>query len=52
MDTNEEWILQRIGIRERHLVDPGTATSDELPKRHLADRGIPATDLKPLLSRR
>ena len=22
VDTNDEWILQRTGIRERHLVDP------------------------------
>ncbi len=28
VDTNDEWIVQRTGIRERHLVDPGVATSD------------------------
>ncbi len=28
VDTNDEWILQRTGIRERHVVDPGVATSD------------------------
>jgi 3-oxoacyl-[acyl-carrier-protein] synthase-3 len=28
VDTNDEWILQRVGIRERHIVDPGVATSD------------------------
>lgn len=28
VDTNNEWILQRTGIRERHIVDPGVATSD------------------------
>lgn len=26
--TTNEWILQRTGIRERHIVDPGVATSD------------------------
>jgi 3-oxoacyl-[acyl-carrier-protein] synthase-3 len=26
--TTDEWIIQRTGIRERHLVDPGVATSD------------------------
>jgi 3-oxoacyl-[acyl-carrier-protein] synthase-3 len=26
--TTNEWILQRTGISERHLVDPGVATSD------------------------
>jgi 3-oxoacyl-[acyl-carrier-protein] synthase-3 len=28
VETSDEWILQRTGIRERHLVDPGVATSD------------------------
>jgi 3-oxoacyl-[acyl-carrier-protein] synthase III len=28
VDTTDEWILQRTGIRTRHIVDPGVATSD------------------------
>jgi 3-oxoacyl-[acyl-carrier-protein] synthase-3 len=28
VDTTDEWIMQRVGIRERHIVDPGVATSD------------------------
>jgi len=28
VDTTDEWIFQRTGIRERHIVDPGVATSD------------------------
>src|SRR5260221_4633368 len=28
VDTSDEWILQRTGIRERHVVDPGVGTSD------------------------
>lgn len=28
VDTNDEWIIQRTGIRERHIADPGVATSD------------------------
>jgi len=28
VETSNEWILQRTGIRERHIVDPGVATSD------------------------
>ena len=28
VETSDEWIRQRTGIRERHVVDPGTATSD------------------------
>ena len=28
VETSDEWILQRTGIRERHIVAPGVATSD------------------------
>jgi 3-oxoacyl-[acyl-carrier-protein] synthase-3 len=28
VETTNDWILQRTGIRERHIVDPGVATSD------------------------
>ncbi len=28
VETSDEWILQRTGIRERHIVDPGVGTSD------------------------
>jgi 3-oxoacyl-[acyl-carrier-protein] synthase-3 len=28
VETTDEWILQRTGIRERHIADRGTATSD------------------------
>ena len=28
VETNNEWILQRTGIRERHIVDKGVASSD------------------------
>jgi 3-oxoacyl-[acyl-carrier-protein] synthase-3 len=28
VETSNEWILQRTGIRERHIVDSGVATSD------------------------
>jgi 3-oxoacyl-[acyl-carrier-protein] synthase-3 len=28
VDTSHEWIIQRTGIRERHVVEPGVATSD------------------------
>ncbi len=28
VETSNEWIMQRTGIRERHVVDPGVATSD------------------------
>jgi len=28
VDTNDEWIVQRTGIRKRHIVDESEATSD------------------------
>ncbi len=28
VDTSDEWIVKRTGVRERHIVDPGVATSD------------------------
>ncbi len=28
VDTNDDWILQRTGISERHILEPGKATSD------------------------
>lgn len=28
IDTTSEWIIQRTGIIQRHIVDPGVATSD------------------------
>src|ERR1700677_4002535 len=40
--------MERVGIRERHLVDKGVATSDlavAAAKRALAERGIEASDL-------
>jgi len=52
VDTSNDWILERTGIRERHLADKGVATSDlavEAAKRALAQRGIPATDLEAIL---
>jgi 3-oxoacyl-[acyl-carrier-protein] synthase-3 len=48
VETTDEWILSRTGIRERHVVDAGVATSDlatEAAKNALAQRGITASDL-------
>jgi 3-oxoacyl-[acyl-carrier-protein] synthase III len=28
LETSDEWIFTRTGIRQRHVVDPGTATAD------------------------
>lgn len=48
VDTTNEWILQRTGIKERHVVDPGVATSDlakEAAIGAMAQAGITAADL-------
>lgn len=52
VDTNNQWITERTGIRERHIVDKGVATSDlavEAAKKALAQRGIEASDLDAIL---
>ncbi len=52
VETSNDWILERTGIRERHLVDKGVATSDlatEAGRRALAQRGIAASDLEAIL---
>jgi 3-oxoacyl-[acyl-carrier-protein] synthase-3 len=52
VETNDQWIMERVGIRERHLVDPGVAASDlavEAAKKALDERGIAASDLDAIL---
>jgi 3-oxoacyl-[acyl-carrier-protein] synthase-3 len=52
VETSNDWILERTGIRERHLADKGVATSDlavEAARKALAQRGISATDLEAIL---
>jgi len=52
VDTTDEWIMTRVGIKERHIVDKGVATSDlaaEAAKDALAKRGIPASDLDAII---
>jgi 3-oxoacyl-[acyl-carrier-protein] synthase-3 len=52
VDTSNEWILERTGIRERHIADPDTATSDlaaEAARAALAQRGIEASELDAIL---
>ena len=46
--TTNEWILQRTGIRERHIVDPGVATSDlaaEAAVKAIANAGLTPSDI-------
>ena len=48
VDTSNEWILQRTGIRERHIVEPGVATSDlakEASLKAIALAGLTPADI-------
>ena len=48
VDTSDEWIAERTGIRERRVVAKGQATSDlaaGAAKRLLEKRGIDAAEL-------
>jgi 3-oxoacyl-[acyl-carrier-protein] synthase-3 len=48
VDTTDEWILQRTGIRERHIVDSGIATSDlakEAALEAIAQAGLTPKDI-------
>jgi 3-oxoacyl-[acyl-carrier-protein] synthase-3 len=52
VETSDRWITERTGIRERHIVDKGVATSDlavEAAKKALEQRGIGASDLDAIL---
>lgn len=52
VDTNDQWIQERTGVRERHLVDKGVATSDlcvEAAKKCLAERGISAAEIEVII---
>src|SRR5229473_311828 len=52
VETSNDWIVERTGIRERHIVDKGVATSDlatEAAKRALAERGLAPSDLDALI---
>ncbi|MEQ8559607.1 MAG: beta-ketoacyl-ACP synthase III [Henriciella sp.] len=48
VDTSDEWIQERTGIRQRHIAADGELTSDlavEAAKDALANAGISATDV-------
>lgn len=52
VETSNDWIVDRTGIRQRHIADKGVATSDlsvEAAKRALAERGIGASDLDAII---
>ncbi len=48
VDTTDEWVRSKLGIRERHLCTPGQCTSDlasEAARRALEDAGIAPSEL-------
>src|SRR6185436_14032950 len=48
VETTDEWILQRTGIRERHIVDAGVAASDlgsEAAVTAIANAGLTPNDI-------
>ena len=50
--TTDQWIVERTGIHERHLVDKGVATSDlavEAARACLAKRGIGAEEIEVII---
>ena len=52
VDTTNDWIMSRVGIKERHIADKGVGTSDlaaEAARRALAQRGIDANELDAII---
>ena len=52
VETNDQWILERTGIRERHIADPGMATSDmaiAAARCALEQRGIDASGIDAII---
>ncbi|MGC2474579.1 MAG: beta-ketoacyl-ACP synthase III [Candidatus Sulfotelmatobacter sp.] len=52
VDTNNEWIMSRVGIRERHIAEKGVATSDlavQASKKALAQRGLDASQIEAII---
>ena len=52
VETSNDWILERTGIRERHIAEKGVAASDLAvcaAKRALSQRGIDAAEIEVLV---
>jgi 3-oxoacyl-[acyl-carrier-protein] synthase-3 len=52
VETSDQWIIERTGIRERHIVEKGVATSDlaaEAAKCALAKRGVPPEAIEAII---
>jgi len=52
VETNDAWIVERTGIRERHIVAKGVGTSDlavEAARRCLASRGVQPNEVDAII---
>lgn len=52
VETNDQWIVERTGIRERHILEKGLATSDmavEAAKQCLAERSVEPTEVEAII---
>ena len=52
VDTSDEWIMSRVGIRERHIAEKGIGTSDlavEAARTALAHRHLQPTDIDTII---
>jgi len=52
VETSDQWIVERTGIRERHIADPSMATSDmaiHAARCALAQRGIDAAEVEAII---
>jgi 3-oxoacyl-[acyl-carrier-protein] synthase-3 len=52
VDTNDQWIMERVGIRERHIADANVATSDmavAAARVALEQRGIDPTEIEVII---
>ena len=52
VDTSDDWITSRTGIKERHVVEDGQAASDlafEAAKEALADSNLTISDIDQII---
>jgi 3-oxoacyl-[acyl-carrier-protein] synthase III len=52
VDTSDEWIMTRVGIRERHIAGKAEASSDlavHAAQKALAQRGLKPTDIETII---
>jgi len=52
VETNDQWIQERTGIRQRHIVDKGVGTSEiscEAARRALAQAGVAPSEVQAII---